>query len=35
MGLHVRSKLVHILFKGIPLHEQGLIYGVIVLIEMG
>jgi hypothetical protein len=35
MGLHVCSKLTHVLFKRIPLHEQRFVRDVIVLMEVG
>jgi hypothetical protein len=35
MGLHVCSKLMDVLLKHIPLHEQGFMRDVIVLMEVG
>jgi hypothetical protein len=35
MGLHVCSELTHVLLKRIPLHEQGSMCNVIVLMEVG
>jgi len=34
-AIYLCSELMHILFKRTPLHEQGLVCGVIVLMEMG
>ncbi len=35
MGLHVCSKLMHVLLECAPLHEQGPMCDVIMLLEMG
>jgi hypothetical protein len=34
-GLHVCSELMRVLFECIPLHEQGFLSGIIVLMEVG
>ncbi len=35
MGLQVCSKLMRVLLKCIPLHEQGTVHNIIVLMEVG
>ncbi len=35
MGLLVCSKLMYVLLKHIPLHEQGFVHGVIMLMKVG
>ncbi len=35
MGLHVCSKLMRVLLKHTPLHEQGFVRDVIMLMEVG
>jgi len=35
MGLHVCLELMHVLLKHIPLHEQGFMRNVIMLMEVG